>query len=713
MKSKNLLILLVMSVVLGTSCNNNGKQDKDIQNNPLVQEYDTPFEVPPFDKIKTSDFLPAIKEGIRVHNEEIDAIVNNPEEPNFENTILAYDKSGELLYKTLEPFYCLISAETNDELQELAYEVSPMLSEHSSSITLNEDLFKRIKTVYESRNESNLTPNQLRCVEKYYDDFARNGANLNDEDKEELKKTNATLSKLYLQFDDNVLKENNTFKMYLTKEEELAGLPQNVIDAAALAAKNDGNEGKYLFTLHKPSIIPFLQFSENRDLREKIYTGYFTRGNNNDKYDNKELILEIMKNRIKKAELLGFENFAEYRISKNMAKHYKTVKDFIMDIWTPALNVAKEEAKELQGMMDLSSAHKDLKLEPWDWWYYSEQVRKHKYNLDENELKPYFSLDNVRDGVFYVSNKLYGINFTKLENIPTYHPDVEVFEIKDENNKHIGLVYFDYFPRPGKGQGAWCSSLRSAGVDKDGNRIYPIITVTCNFTQPTGNAPALLTLDEAETLFHEFGHGLQGLFSFNEYDRLCGDMPRDMVELPSQIMENWCTHPEVLKHYAKHYKTGEPISDELIDKIQATSTFNTGFETTELLAATLLDLEWNSLTSLDGVEVNKFEDDYLESIGLIDEILPRYKSTYFAHIFTGEGYAAGYYVYTWAEVLDKDAFNAFEESGDIFNPELASKFKKYVLTECGNDDPMKQYIKFRGQAPSNIPYLKARGLLNK
>ncbi|MGI6717610.1 MAG: M3 family metallopeptidase [Bacteroidales bacterium] len=712
MKVKNLLIFLIMSVVLGTSCNNKSKQEQDIANNPLIQDYDTPFNVPPFDKIEKSDFLPAIKEGIKVHNEEIDAIVNNPEAPNFENTILAYDKSGELLDKTLYPFYCLLSAETDDELQNLAYEISPMLSEHSSSITLNDGLFQRIKTVYETRFESNLNSNQIRCVEKYFDDFSRNGANLSPEDKEELKKVNATLSKLYLQFDDNVLKENNTFKMYLT-EEDLAGLPQNVIDAAALAAKNDGNEGKYLFTLHKPSMIPFLQFSDRRDLREEIYTGYFTRGNHDNEYDNKDLILEIMKNRIRKAELLGFNHFADYRISNNMAKDYNTVHNFINDIWTPALNVAKIEAKELQAMMDLNSADKNLKLEPWDWWYYSEKVRKHKYDLDESQLKPYFSLDNVRDGMFYVSNKLYGINFSKLENIPVYHPAVEVFEIKDENNKHIGLLYLDYFPRPGKGQGAWCSSLRSAGMDKEGNRMYPIITITCNFTQPTGNIPALLTLDEAETLFHEFGHGLHGLFSFNEYNRLSGDMPRDMVELPSQIMENWCTYPEVLKYYAKHYETGEAIPDELIKKIQETSTFNSGFETTELLAATLLDLEWNSLTNVDGINVNEFEKNYLESIGLIPEILPRYRSPYFAHIFTGEGYAAGYYVYTWAEVLDQDAFNAFEESGDVFNKELAEKFRKYVLTESGNDEPMKQYIKFRGQEPSNIPYLKGRGLLNK
>ncbi|MDD4142625.1 MAG: M3 family metallopeptidase [Bacteroidales bacterium] len=702
---KKILVICAAACLCMVAC----KNEKTVEN-PFLKPYDTPYGVPPFDVIKLEHFMPAFQVAMEKHNREIDAITKNRAVPDFENTILAFDKSGEDLDRVSLAFYCLVSNDINDKIQALAEELSPIMSKHYDEITLNSALFAKIKEVYDTRNDRGLDPYQIRTIEKYYEDFTRNGANLSPEDKEKLKEINSNLAAACLKFDNNLLAETNNFKMFLTNPEDLAGLPANVVDAAALAAKNEGKEGQWLFTVKKPSMLPFLQFSSNRDLREKLYRGYFMRCNNDNEYDNKALINEITDLRVEKAKVLGFQSFAEYNISKNMAKTPKAVFDFINSIWYPALEVAKQERDEMQTMIIKDSDK--FQLASWDWWYYAERIRQQKYDFDESVLKPYFSLENVRNGMFLLSNKLYGINFKKLDNIPVYHPDVEVFEVTEADGSLVGLLYLDYFPRAGKGQGAWCSELRNGGADIDGNRIYPIMTITCNFTEPTETEPALLTFDETETLFHEFGHALQGLFSYSPYSRLCGNMPRDMVELPSQVMENWCSEPEMLKLYAKHYKTGEVIPDELIEKIQNSATFNTGFNTTELLAATLLDLNWNNRVRTGKVNVNSFEKNYLKNEGLIDEILPRYRSTYFSHSFTGDGYAAGYYVYTWAEVLDKDAFNAFKESNDIFNQELAAKFRKYILTECGNDEPMTQYRNFRGQDPDNTPYLKARGLYN-
>ncbi|MDL2227549.1 M3 family metallopeptidase [Odoribacter sp. OttesenSCG-928-L07] len=703
-------LILILTICVGfTACNNQKTEKNENMNNPLLQAYDTPFGVPPFDKIKTEHYLPAIEACIEKHTKEIHTIINNKEKPNFKNTILAYDKSGEDLNRACLAFYCILSNNIDDEMQALAQKIFPMLSLHNDEISLNDKLFERIKTVYEMRHESNLDKYQIRVVEKYFDDFVRSGANLSLEDKETLKEINGKLSKLFLQFDENLLAETNSYKLYIDNKEDLAGLPENVIAAAAIAAKNDGNDGKWLFTTKKPSMLPFLQFSEKRELREKLYNAYYMRCNNDNENDNKNIINEITNLRVQKANLLGYRSFADYQISNNMAKQTNTVLDFITDIWHPALSVAKDELKELQRISNKEG--NKFNLESWDWWYYAEKLRKEKYNLDENELKPYFKLENVRDGMFYLSNKLYGITFTQLNNIPTYLPEVEVFEVNESNGDHIGLLYLDYFPRPGKGQGAWCSMLRDGGADINGNKIHPIVTITCNFTEPTNDLPALLTFDETETLFHEFGHALQGLFSYSPYSRLSADIPRDMIELPSQILENWCSEPEMLKVYAKHYKTDEAIPDALIKKIQNTSTFNTGFNTTELLAATLLDLAWHNKSMVDDHNVNTFEKDIMTKYGLIPEILPRYRSTYFGHIFSSDAYAAGYYVYTWAEVLDKDAYQAFVDSGDLFNQDLAAKFRKYILTECGNDEAMKQYYNFRGQEPSSIPYMKARGLM--
>lgn len=709
MQKKNIMnyktICLIATTCLTLCCCTN--QEK-MNNNPLMQPYETPYGVPPFDEIKNEHFIPAIKAGIEKHNKEIEAIVNNSEEPNFENTILPFDKAGEDLDRAVIAFYCIMENNTNDTIQQLAQEIMPLLSMHSDEISMNDALFTRIKKVYFNRDKSNLDNDQIKTVERYYEDFVLSGADLLPNDKEILKEINSELSKLYLTFGDNLLAETNDFKLYIDNEADLAGLPQGVIDQAAAEAKNSGHEGKWLFTTKKPSVIPFLQFAENRDLREKLYRGYYMRGNNDNKYDNKEIINKIVNLRVRKAHLLGYDNFGQYQVSKNMAKSEVVAHDFIYDIYKEALKVAKDEVKEMQKIIKKEGGKFDLAS--WDWWYYAEKVRKEKYNLDENELKPYFQLENVRDGMFLLTTKLYGLQFELLKDIPTYHPDVEVFKISEANGDLVGLLYLDYFPRESKGQGAWCSTLRDGTTDKDGNRVYPIATITCNFTQPTGDLPALLSFDETETLFHEFGHAIQGLFSYNKYSRISGNFPRDMVELPSQIMENWCSEPQMLKMYAKHYKTGEAIPDELIEKIVKSNTFNTGFNTTELLAAALLDFEWNTMPKEKNVDVNKFEADYLKSIGLIDQILPRYRSTYFSHIFSSDGYSAGYYVYTWAEVLDKDAFEAFKESGDIFNQEIAGKFRNYVLTNIGQDDPMAQYVKFRGKEPSNEPYLKSRGL---
>lgn len=703
MKKLTVLFTIVLCAFIMTSCN---KKKKDLSGNPFFTEYTTPFGVPPFDKIDTTHYIPAFEEGMIQHNLEIDSIINSKEEPTFENTILKYDKSGRLLTKVGNVFFNLLSALTNDRMQDIAMEISPKLSEHRDAIMMNEKLFARIKAIYDKRNESKLDSQQIRVVEKYYKDFVRNGANLSKDKQDSLKSVNSKLSKLELQFGQNLLAETKDFKLIVDKKEDLEGLPQTSIDAAAEAAKEAGKEGKWIFTLDKPSLIPFLQYAKNRELREKIYRGYFMRGDNDNKNDNKKIIDEIVNLRIEKAKLLGFTNFAQYVVEQNMAKTPETVNDFLIKLWTPALKVSKNELVDMQKIIDKEKGN--FKLASWDWWYYAEKVRKEKYNLEETELQPYLSLSNVRDGMFYVANKLYGITFDKKTDIPVYQSEVEVFEVKEADGKHLGLLYLDYYPRVSKDGGAWCTSFREAGWDF-GKKVDPVVSIVCNFTKPSGDAPALLTWDEATTLFHEFGHGLHSLFTEGKYNRTAGSVPRDYVELPSQIMENWAGEKEVLKQYAKHYKTGEVIPDALIEKLSKSSKFNQGFGTVEYLAASILDLNYHMVNEKTTIDAREFEKTALSKIGLIPEILPRYRSTYFSHIFSG-GYSAGYYVYIWAEVLDSDAFDAFKKSGDLFNQDLATKFRKYCLQECGNDEGMTQYKKFRGQEPSIEPLLIKRGL---
>ena len=684
------------------SCFNVNAQTRDMSN-PFFSEYKTPFQVPPFNEIKLEHFKPAMEAGIADQMAEIKAITENKETPTFNNTILAFDNSGELLTKS-RIFSNLNSANTNDQMQALAREITPMMSAHRDNIMLNMDLFKRVKAVYEKRNSMNLNHDQVRLVEKIYTDFERGGANLPEDKQAELRELNKQLSMQTLKFGENTLAETNkNFKLVIDNKDDLKGLPDDVITAAAELAKKAGQEGKWIFTLQKPSMLPFLQYAENRSLREKLYKGYLNRGNYDNAFDNKQIIANIIKLRNERAKLLGFPNYAAYVVDENMAKTPENVDNFLMKLWVPALERAKTERNDMQAMIDTEGGK--FKLESWDWWYYAEKVRKAKYDLDGAQLKPYFKLENVIDGMFYVANKLYGVKFIKRTDIPVYNDEVMTYEVQEADGRHIGIFYMDFHPRAGKNNGAWCTTFRSQSY-KNGQKITPVVSIVCNFTRPSGDVPALLSFDEVTTLFHESGHAFHSLFTDGPYKRTARDVPRDFVELPSQIMENWASEPDVLRVYAKHYKTGQVIPEELITKLTKSAQFNQGFETVELLAASLLDMDYHT-NALNG-DVAAFEKASMDKIGLIPEIAPRYRSTYFSHIFSG-GYSAGYYVYTWAAVLDADAFDAFKQSGDLFNPELAAKFRT-LLTKSGSDEGMTIYKNFRGQEPSIDPLLKRRGL---
>ena len=709
--AKKLINMIALSVITLASCTSKNEPKAETESpNPFLAEYTTPFQVPPFDQIKIEHYLPAFEAGIAEQQAEVEAIVNNTETPTFANTILPFDKSGEILDRVSNVFFNLNECLTNDEMVDIAEQVLPLLSKHSDSIMMNPKLFERIDYVYQHRNEMGLDDQQIRVVEKYEQDFVRNGAALPADKQAELSQINEQLSTLSLQFGNNLLKENANYKLVIEDEKDLAGLPQTSIDAAAEQAKADGMEGKWVFTLSKPSLIPFLQFADNRNLREQMYKAYYNRGDNNNEYDNKALIKQMLELRLKKAQLFGYENFADYVLAVNMAQDSKTVDKFLINIFNPAQQLAKKELAEMQAIADAENT--GTKLEGWDWWYYAEKLRKAKYDFDENYIKPYLTVDNVRNGMFEAANKLYGVTFTQNTNLPVYYSGVETYEVKEANGDFLGILYLDYYPRESKSGGAWCTEFRSSGHDINGKKIYPVVSLVMNFTPASGDTPALLTWDETETMWHEFGHSLHAFFSDGLYDRTCGNVPHDYVEMPSQIMENWVAEPEVIRMYAKHYKTGEVMPDSLIAKIENSALFNQGFMTTELIAASILDMKFHEITSVEEIQaldVDAFEKQQMDAIGLMPEILPRYRSTNFAHIFNG-GYCAGYYAYTWAEVLDKDAFNYFKSSGDLFNPELAASFRKNCLQECGNDEGMVQYRKFRGQDPDYEPYLKARGL---
>ena len=671
------------------------------ETNPFLSEFQTEHGVPPFDKIKLEHYEPAFLKGIEEQNANIDAIVNNSEAPTFENVIVALDNSAPILDRVSAIFYNMTDAEKTPGLNELSIKIAPTLSEHSDNISLNQELFKKVNAVYQQKESLKLTTEQERLLEETYKDFVRSGANLSPEKQARLREINKQLSTLGLTFSDNILNENNAFKLYIDKEEDLAGLPEWFRQSAAEEAKADGQEGKWLFTLGNASRLPFLQYSENRPLREQIYKAYINRGNNNDKNDNKKIITDIVSLRLEKAQLLGFDCYSNFVLDNTMAKNSTTVMNFLNNLWSYSLPKAKAEAADLQKIMDKEG--KGEKLEAWDWWYYTEKLRKEKYNLEEDEIKPYFKLENVREGAFAVANKLYGITLTKLEGIPVYHPDVEVFEVKDADGSHMGIFYVDYFPRPGKSGGAWMSNYREQQGD-----IRPLVCNVCSFTKPVGDTPSLLTIDEVETLFHEFGHALHGLLTKCNYKGISGtNVVRDFVELPSQINEHWATEPEVLKMYAKHYQTGETIPDSLIEKILNQKTFNQGFMTTELLAAAILDMNLHDLTDTKNLDVLAYEKEAMNQLNLIPEIAPRYRTTYFNHIIGG--YAAGYYSYLWANVLDNDAFEAFKEHG-IFDKKTADLFRYNVLEKGNSEDPMTLYKNFRGAEPQLEPMLKNRGM---
>ena len=689
-----------------TACGSSGNKTETMTENPLLTEFKTPFGVPPFDKIELDDYMPAFKEGIAQQQKEVEEIVKQKAAPDFENTIVALDQSGDLLRKVSAIFYGLNSANTNDEMQALSRELSPLLSKNSDDIRMNPDLFARVKTVYENQESMNLNKEQKKLLEETYKSFVRGEANLNAEKQARLRELNSEISMLQLTFGQNMLKETNAFQLIVDNKGDLAGLPESLVMNAEVAARSAGLEGKWLFTLHNPSVMPFLQYADNRALREKIFKGYINRGNNGNDADNKDVVLKLITLRLEKAKLMGYDNYASFVLEDRMAKTPEQVYALLDEIWKPALAKAKDELADIN--TEIKKEGGNFEAEGWDWRYYFEKAKKAKFDLDENQVRPYLKLENVRDGAFLLANKLYGITFTPIKDIPLPHSDAQAFECKDKDGTHLGVLYMDFFPRASKRGGAWCGTYRSQTY-KDGKRLGPVVTIVCNFSQPAPGQPALLSADEAETLFHEFGHGLHNLFKDVHYYGVSG-VPRDFVELPSQVMEHWVFEPELLKEYARHYETNEVIPAGLIEKLDKSGKYGQGFATTEYLAASLLDMDFHVLKEVhEGADVMKFEEAVLGDRGLLKQIPSRYRTTYFNHTMGG-GYTAGYYSYIWAEVLDADAYQAYKESGDLFNQDVAQKFRQYVLTPGGIDDAMDMYKNFRGKEPNTEPLLKNRGL---
>ena len=674
--------------------------------NPLLVEQNTPYGVPAFNLIKLEHYLPAFEAAIAENKAEIDAIVNNPEAPTFANTIEALDRAGGLLESVEGVFYNVLEADGNDEMNAIAEQLSPMISELSDGIILNDSLFQRVKVVYEQRDSLGLNDEQMRLLTETFKLFAQNGANLPEDKKARLKEINQELGLLSLQFGNNVVAETNAYEYFVTDEAQLKGLPESAKAAAKEEATAAGRPEAWLFTPKRTSFTPVLQYCENRELRKELLMAYTTRGNHDNENDNKALIVKTMQLRVEKAQLFGYTNPADYILADCMAHNAATVDAFLESVWTPSLAAAKREAAELQKLLE-----KDLpgeKLQPWDWWYYAEKLRLEKYALNEEELKPYFELGNVRKGAFELASKLFGLQFEQLDSMPVYNPEVEVFKVTYADGSLVGILYTDYFPRAGKRPGAWMNNICPQYVDAAGVDHRPVIINVGNFNKPTAGNPSLLSMDDVETLFHEFGHALHGLMSKATYKSLAGtNTPRDFVELPSQFMENYCYHPEVLKTYAFHYQTGEVMPDSLVAKINKASTFNQGFVQTELLSASILDMDYHKMTTTEAFDVNAFEDASMKKMQMIPEIITRYRSTFYNHIFT-TGYAAGYYSYTWAAVLDADAFAAFEETGDIFNPEMAKKFQR-LLEQGGTRDAALLYQEFRGKDADPIHHMKRCG----
>lgn len=671
------------------------------QDNPFLKPYTTPYQVPPFDEIKVEHYKPAFLEGMRVQKGEIEAIANSTAKPSFENTVLAMETSGDLLSRVSTVFFNLSSSHTSKEMQQLSQELAPLLSRHSDDISLNEKLFKRVQTLWETKEKLKLNKEQERLLELNYKSFVRSGAKLSDADKAKLRQLNGELSLLAVKFGNNILTETNAYQLVLDKQEDLAGLPESLVQAAA---KQDG---KWVFTLQNASVMPFLQYSSRRDLRAKIWNAYQLRANNGNVADNKQNALQLANLRNEKARLLGYKNHASYSLEQTMAKTPEKVYELLNQLWSPALGNARVEEADILKVMQADGV--EGPVQPYDWRYYTEKIRKQRFDLDEQEIKPYFSLAQVREGIFTVTEKLYGLRFEELKNVPKYHEDVTVWKVSERDGSEVGLLYMDMHPRSSKRGGAWMTSYRPQTM-KAGKRVPPVISIVCNFTPPAGDTPALLTFDEVTTFFHEFGHALHGLLSNVNYRSMAGtSVARDFVELPSQIMENWAAEPAVLKMYARHYKTGELIPEALIQKLEQSATFDQGFATTEYLAASLLDLDYHTQMGEIQEDANTFEKKSMEKIGLISSIIPRYRTTYFQHIFSG-GYSAGYYSYIWSGVLDTDAFSVFK-STDLFNQEKAKSFRENILEKGNTVDPMELYKRFRGSEPKIDALLRKRGLV--
>jgi peptidyl-dipeptidase Dcp len=699
---KQFALIMVLVTIILTGCMKEITSD-----NPFFNKWDTPFEVPPFDQIKASHFIPAFLKGFEEQKKNIHAVITDPSEPTFENTIKALEYSDVLLARVDRVFSALNSANTSDSLQAISLEIAPLESKHRDDILLNDSLFQRVKSVYENMNSFRLTEEEKKVLDDTYKGFVRNGAALSGADKEQLRRINEELSLLSVRFGQNLLAETNAFRLVIENRKDMAGLPDGVIAQSAALARSMNLEGKWVFTIQYPIMEPFLKYSEIRDLRQKLFTAYFMKGDNDNERDNKEIIARIAKLRAERSRLLGYKSYADFVLERCMAKTPDRVFEFLKEIWAAAIPVAKAEAAAQQEIIDREGGR--FRLEPWDWWYYTEKIKKEKYNLSDEVTRPYFRIENVIQGMFYVANRLYGLVFTERNDIPKYHPDVVTFEVT-RKGKHVGVLMIDNYPRPSKRGGAWCGAYRGQSRDKDGKVVYPVVTMVTNSTPPSDGKPALLTAYEAETLFHEFGHALHQLLSNSTYPSVSGtSVPRDFVELPSQIMEHWVFEPEVLKVYAKHFETGEVIPADIIDKLDKSSKFNTGFATVEFLAAALLDMEYHTLTDTANLDIREFEKKALDKYGLIPEIKPRYRSTYFNHIWAS-GYASGYYSYYWSEMLDADAFQAFKETGDIFNRVIADKFEKEILSKGGTRDPRDMYIAFRGKEPGVEALLVNRGL---